>query len=44
MSNRPPPGLSPRRVLGLGWEFVTGGKGYQGGLEELVQEYGIDVS
>ncbi|MFF4251803.1 restriction endonuclease [Streptomyces sp. NPDC001663] len=25
------------------WEFVLGGKGYPGGLEQLVQEYGIDV-
>lgn len=26
------------------WDFVTGGKGYRGGLEELIQEYGIDVA
>lgn len=26
------------------WEFVAGGKGYPGGLEALVQEYGIEVS
>lgn len=26
------------------WEFVSGGKGYPGGLEELVQEYGIDMT
>ncbi|MFD3580195.1 restriction endonuclease [Streptomyces sp. NPDC058644] len=25
------------------WGFVLGGKGYKGGLEELVQDYGIDV-
>lgn len=25
------------------WEFVIGGKGYPGGLEALVQEYGIEV-
>ncbi|MFJ8533446.1 restriction endonuclease [Streptomyces sp. NPDC093591] len=25
------------------WEFVLGGKGYAGGLEQLVQEYGIEV-
>ncbi|MEV7346010.1 restriction endonuclease [Streptomyces sp. NPDC093544] len=25
------------------WEFVLGGKGYASGLEELVQDYGIDV-
>lgn len=25
------------------WDFVLGGKGYTGGLEQLVQEYGIDV-
>jgi restriction system protein len=25
------------------WEFVVGGKGYPGGLEALVQEYGIEV-
>ncbi|MDJ1137860.1 restriction endonuclease [Streptomyces iconiensis] len=32
-----------RRVSG-DWEFVMGGKGYRGGLEELVQGYGIDVA
>ncbi|GAA4909969.1 restriction endonuclease [Streptomyces coeruleoprunus] len=26
------------------WDFVTGGKGYEGGLEELVRDYGIDVA
>lgn len=25
------------------WEFVLGGKGYRGGLEQLVQDYGIEV-
>ncbi|MFD8303469.1 restriction endonuclease [Streptomyces sp. NPDC059690] len=25
------------------WDFVMGGKGYTGGLEQLVQEYGIEV-
>jgi restriction system protein len=25
------------------WDFVLGGKGYAGGLEQLVQDYGIDV-
>ncbi|MFD7137806.1 restriction endonuclease [Streptomyces sp. NPDC059894] len=25
------------------WDFVLGGKGYPGGLEELVQDYGIEV-
>ncbi|MFI8438653.1 restriction endonuclease [Streptomyces sp. NPDC079020] len=33
-----------RRRANNDWEFVTGGKGYRGGLEELVQEYGIDVA
>lgn len=32
-----------RRRANGDWEFVTGGKGYRGGLEELIQEYGIDV-
>ncbi|WP_329036183.1 restriction endonuclease [Streptomyces sp. NBC_00178] len=32
-----------RRRSNGDWEFVTGGKGYRGGLEELVQEYGIEV-
>ncbi|MEU4210176.1 restriction endonuclease [Streptomyces sp. NPDC026206] len=26
------------------WDFVIGGKGYTGGLEALVQEYGIEVA
>ncbi len=25
------------------WDFVLGGKGYTGGLEQLVQEYGVEV-
>ncbi|MFK0167802.1 restriction endonuclease [Streptomyces sp. NPDC090306] len=25
------------------WDFVLGGRGYPGGLEELVQDYGMDV-
>ncbi|MFJ7332431.1 restriction endonuclease [Streptomyces sp. NPDC101116] len=25
------------------WDFVLGGKGYTGGLEQLVRDYGIDV-
>ncbi|MFE1957353.1 restriction endonuclease [Streptomyces sp. NPDC059479] len=33
-----------RRRSSGDWDFVVGGKGYQGGLEELVQEYGIDVT
>ncbi len=33
-----------RRRSNGDWEFVTGGKGYRDGLEELVQEYGIDVA
>ncbi|MCG7525872.1 restriction endonuclease [Streptomyces sp. OfavH-34-F] len=32
-----------RRRANGDWEFVTGGKGYPGGLEELVQDFGIDV-
>jgi restriction system protein len=32
-----------RRRANGDWEFVVGGKGYPGGLEALVQEYGIDV-
>ncbi|MFG2224089.1 restriction endonuclease [Streptomyces sp. NPDC048644] len=32
-----------RRRAGGDWDFVIGGKGYRGGLEELVREYGIDV-
>ena len=45
-------GRPPETALVLGsfrrrsngdWSFVLGGKGYAGGLEELVQDYGIDV-
>ncbi|MFF1278399.1 restriction endonuclease [Streptomyces marokkonensis] len=32
-----------RRRSNGNWEFVLGGKGYAGGLEQLVQDYGIDV-
>jgi restriction system protein len=33
-----------RRRSSGDWDFVMGGKGYTGGLEALIQEYGIDVS
>ncbi|WP_172639213.1 restriction endonuclease [Streptomyces tailanensis] len=33
-----------RRRAGGDWDFVLGGKGYRGGLEELVQDYGIAVA
>ncbi|MFD0372569.1 restriction endonuclease [Streptomyces sp. NPDC059071] len=33
-----------RRRSSGDWEFVIGGKGYRGGLEELIREYGIDVA
>ncbi|MEV8591431.1 restriction endonuclease [Streptomyces sp. NPDC052012] len=32
-----------RRRSNGDWDFVLGGKGYTGGLEQLVQDYGIDV-
>ncbi|WP_405856075.1 restriction endonuclease [Streptomyces sp. NBC_00090] len=32
-----------RRRAGGNWDFVLGGKGYRGGLEELVGDFGIDV-
>ncbi|MGW1667821.1 restriction endonuclease [Streptomyces sp. NPDC002324] len=32
-----------RRRASGDWDFVVGGKGYRGGLEELVQDYGIEV-
>jgi restriction system protein len=32
-----------RRRSSGDWDFVPGGKGYTGGLEELVQGYGIEV-
>lgn len=32
-----------RRTTG-DWDFVIGGKGYAGGLEALIQEYGIEAS
>ncbi|MBD9703165.1 restriction endonuclease [Streptomyces sp. ID01-12c] len=33
-----------RRRANGDWDFVVGGKGYAGGLEELVQDYGIEVA
>ncbi|GGZ38166.1 hypothetical protein GCM10010387_35280 [Streptomyces inusitatus] len=33
-----------RRRAGGDWDFVMGGKGYPGGLEALVVEYGIEVA
>lgn len=45
-------GRSPETALVLGsfrrrtngdWDFVLGGKGYTGGLEELVQDFGVQV-
>ncbi|MEU5049576.1 restriction endonuclease [Streptomyces sp. NPDC021096] len=33
-----------RRRASGDWDFVIGGKGYAGGLEALVREYGIDVA
>ncbi|MCF6525270.1 restriction endonuclease [Streptomyces sp. JJ36] len=33
-----------RRRANGDWHFVIGGKGYTGGLEALVQEYGIEVA
>ncbi|MFE9457621.1 restriction endonuclease [Streptomyces californicus] len=32
-----------RRRANGDWEFVTGGRGYRGGLEELVKDFGIEV-
>ncbi|MEU3687066.1 restriction endonuclease [Streptomyces narbonensis] len=32
-----------RRRAGGNWDFVLGGKGYRGGLEELVGDFGIQV-
>ncbi|WP_460106876.1 restriction endonuclease [Streptomyces sp. YKOK-J1] len=32
-----------RRRSSGDWDFVLGGKGYTGGLEELVRDFGIDV-
>ncbi|MEU2399970.1 restriction endonuclease [Streptomyces pseudogriseolus] len=32
-----------RRRANGDWDFVLGGKGYRGGLEELVQDFGIEV-
>ncbi|MGW2730384.1 restriction endonuclease, partial [Streptomyces sp. NPDC001494] len=48
----PPPPPPPPTALVLGsfrrrstgdWDFVLGGKGYTGGLEELLRDFGIDV-
>ncbi|MEV5507856.1 restriction endonuclease [Streptomyces orinoci] len=33
-----------RRRANGDWDFVVGGKGYPGGLEALVREYGIEVA
>ncbi|MFH8404036.1 restriction endonuclease [Streptomyces sp. NPDC018019] len=33
-----------RRRANGDWDFVIGGKGYEGGLEALVREYGIEVA
>ncbi|MDA5280300.1 restriction endonuclease [Streptomyces sp. Isolate_45] len=33
-----------RRRANGDWKFVIGGKGYRGGLEDLLREYGIDVA
>lgn len=33
-----------RRRANGDWDFVIGGRGYAGGLEALVQEYGIEVA
>ncbi|MBZ3903380.1 restriction endonuclease [Streptomyces griseiscabiei] len=33
-----------RRRSNGDWDFVIGGKGYRGGLEELVQDHGIEVA
>jgi restriction system protein len=32
-----------RRRSGGDWDFVLGGKGYPGGLEQLVRDFGMDV-
>jgi restriction system protein len=32
-----------RRRPGGDWDFVLGGRGYEGGLEDLLRDYGIDV-
>ncbi len=33
-----------RRRAGGDWDFVTGGRGYPGGLEALVQDHGVEVA
>ncbi|MGW6855764.1 restriction endonuclease [Streptomyces xanthophaeus] len=33
-----------RRRTNGDWDFVIGGKGYRGGLEDLLREYGVEVA
>ncbi|GGZ60245.1 hypothetical protein GCM10010371_19600 [Streptomyces subrutilus] len=33
-----------RRRASGDWDFVIGGKGYRGGLEDLLREFGVDVA
>ncbi|MFB7181652.1 restriction endonuclease [Streptomyces sp. NPDC056257] len=33
-----------RRRANGDWDFVIGGKGYRGGLEDLLREYGVEVA
>ncbi|MGW9069590.1 TerD family protein, partial [Streptomyces yangpuensis] len=33
-----------RRRSNGDWDFVIGGKGYRGGLEDLLREYGVEVA
>ncbi|MFG2879131.1 restriction endonuclease [Streptomyces sp. NPDC048337] len=33
-----------RRRANGDWDFVVGGKGYRGGLEDLLREYGVEVA
>lgn len=33
-----------RRRANGDWDFVIGGKGYRGGLEDLLREFGVDVA
>ncbi|MYS71470.1 hypothetical protein GTY88_13705 [Streptomyces sp. SID5926] len=32
-----------RRRSNGDWDFVVGGKGYPGGLEELLRDFGVEV-
>ncbi|BDD74448.1 hypothetical protein GCM10010095_63420 [Streptomyces anthocyanicus] len=32
-----------RRRSNGDWDFVVGGKGYSGGLEELLRDFGVEV-